>query len=208
MGAKFEILCASACDRSCLFHLPRRDHDDTAAFGSSRPIAPPLLRTACLDDLLDGPRGGRLCGKISRKIARGRSSGRISKTRVERWSLERAVEMTTDYLRRKEDAEFEAALASKGLASVSAPRRKPSRRSTRLENRSRADGFLISVNQEFTRTPDSGIVGLWTYAFRSRRVASRVRVAAGSSQKTIPRTREANVTRLIGRCRGEPISPP
>ena len=43
MGAKFEILCASACDRSCLFHLPRRDHDDNAAFGSSRPIAPPLL---------------------------------------------------------------------------------------------------------------------------------------------------------------------
>jgi hypothetical protein len=33
----------------------------------------------------------------------------------ERWSLERAVEMTADYHRRKEDAEFEAAFASKGL---------------------------------------------------------------------------------------------
>jgi IS1 family transposase len=33
----------------------------------------------------------------------------------ERWSLERAVEMTADYLRRKEDAKFETAFASKGL---------------------------------------------------------------------------------------------
>jgi hypothetical protein len=30
---------------------------------------------------------------------------------LERWSLERLVEMTTDYLRRKEDAKFEAAFA-------------------------------------------------------------------------------------------------
>lgn len=29
----------------------------------------------------------------------------------ERWSLERVVEMTTDYMRRKEDAVFEAAFA-------------------------------------------------------------------------------------------------
>ena len=33
----------------------------------------------------------------------------------ERWSLEQAVEMTAEYLRRKEDAKFEAAFASKGL---------------------------------------------------------------------------------------------
>ncbi len=33
----------------------------------------------------------------------------------ERWRLEGAVEMTADYLRRKEDAEFETAFASKGL---------------------------------------------------------------------------------------------
>ena len=30
---------------------------------------------------------------------------------LERWSLERVVEMTADYLRRKEDAEFEEAFA-------------------------------------------------------------------------------------------------
>jgi hypothetical protein len=33
----------------------------------------------------------------------------------ERWSLERAVEMAAEYVRRKEDAEFETAFASKGL---------------------------------------------------------------------------------------------
>jgi IS1 family transposase len=33
----------------------------------------------------------------------------------ERWSLEQAVEMTAEYLRRKEDAKFETAFASKGL---------------------------------------------------------------------------------------------
>jgi len=32
---------------------------------------------------------------------------------LERWSLERAVEMTADYMRRKEDAEFEDAFAMK-----------------------------------------------------------------------------------------------
>ena len=32
----------------------------------------------------------------------------------ERWDLERAVEMTADYLRRKEDAEFEQAFAAAG----------------------------------------------------------------------------------------------
>jgi hypothetical protein len=30
---------------------------------------------------------------------------------LERWSLERVVEMTADYMRRKEDAVFEAAFA-------------------------------------------------------------------------------------------------
>ena len=33
----------------------------------------------------------------------------------ERWSLERVVEMTADYMRRKEDAAFETAFASKEL---------------------------------------------------------------------------------------------
>jgi IS1 transposase len=33
----------------------------------------------------------------------------------ERWSLERAVEMTADYLRRKEDAKFEKAFAEAGI---------------------------------------------------------------------------------------------
>ena len=34
---------------------------------------------------------------------------------IERWSLERVVEMTADYLRRKEDAEFEKAFAEAGI---------------------------------------------------------------------------------------------
>jgi IS1 family transposase len=34
---------------------------------------------------------------------------------LERWTLERVVEMTADYMRRKEDAEFESAFVSKGL---------------------------------------------------------------------------------------------
>lgn len=34
---------------------------------------------------------------------------------MERWSLERVVDMTADYLRRKEDAEFEAAFTAAGL---------------------------------------------------------------------------------------------
>jgi len=33
---------------------------------------------------------------------------------VERWSLERVVDMTADYLRRKEDAKFEKAFAKIG----------------------------------------------------------------------------------------------
>ena len=33
----------------------------------------------------------------------------------ERWSLERVVEMTADYMRRKEDAEFERAFAAEGI---------------------------------------------------------------------------------------------
>jgi hypothetical protein len=34
----------------------------------------------------------------------------------ERWGLEDAVEMTADYLRKKEDAKFEAAFAEAGIA--------------------------------------------------------------------------------------------
>jgi hypothetical protein len=33
----------------------------------------------------------------------------------ERWSLERVVEMTADYLRRKEDAKFETAFAAANI---------------------------------------------------------------------------------------------
>jgi hypothetical protein len=34
---------------------------------------------------------------------------------LERWSLERVVEMTADYMRRKQDAEFEKAFAEAGI---------------------------------------------------------------------------------------------
>ncbi len=34
---------------------------------------------------------------------------------LERWSLERVVEMTADFMRRKEDAEFEKAFAAAGI---------------------------------------------------------------------------------------------
>lgn len=34
---------------------------------------------------------------------------------VERWSLERVVEMTAEYQRRKEDAEFDKALTTAGI---------------------------------------------------------------------------------------------
>ena len=34
---------------------------------------------------------------------------------LERWDLERVVEMTADYMRRKEDAEFEKAFTVRGL---------------------------------------------------------------------------------------------
>jgi hypothetical protein len=35
---------------------------------------------------------------------------------LERWSLERVVEMTADYMRRKEHAQFEAEFARAGIA--------------------------------------------------------------------------------------------
>jgi hypothetical protein len=35
---------------------------------------------------------------------------------LERWGLEDAVEMTADYFRRKEDAQFEATFAEAGIA--------------------------------------------------------------------------------------------
>jgi hypothetical protein len=34
---------------------------------------------------------------------------------LERWSLERVVEMTAEYVRKKEDAEFEKAFAAAGI---------------------------------------------------------------------------------------------
>jgi hypothetical protein len=34
---------------------------------------------------------------------------------LERWNLERVVEMTADYMRRKEDATFETAFAEAGI---------------------------------------------------------------------------------------------
>ena len=34
---------------------------------------------------------------------------------IEPWTLERVVEMTADYMRRKEDAEFEKAFAAAGI---------------------------------------------------------------------------------------------
>jgi hypothetical protein len=34
---------------------------------------------------------------------------------IEPWTLERAVEMTADYMRRKEDAQFEKAFAAAGI---------------------------------------------------------------------------------------------